>query len=92
MPKQVRSARGVILDFDTIIIKQQLAQAPMNIEVARRKEFIDSKEGKTRGSKQTEDAAALVETTKSEVAQEVDAELAVDASAKSIKKSTKTTK
>lgn len=51
MPRIVRTARGVQLDFDTIIIKQQLAQAPMNIEVARRKEFIDSKEGKARGAK-----------------------------------------
>lgn len=51
MPRIVRTARGEQVDFDTIIIKQQLAQAPMNIEVARRKEFIDSKEGKARGMK-----------------------------------------
>ncbi len=51
MPRTVRTARGVIIDFDVIILKQQLAQAPMNIEVARRKEFIDSKEGKARGVK-----------------------------------------
>jgi hypothetical protein len=51
MPRTVRTARGAVIDFDVIILKQQLAQAPMNIEVARRKEFIDSKEGKTRGSK-----------------------------------------
>jgi hypothetical protein len=38
-----------MVDFDTIVIKQMLAQAPMNIEVARRKEFIDAKEGKPRG-------------------------------------------
>ena len=50
MPRLVRTARGVQIDFDTIIIKQQLAQAPMNVEVARRKEFIDSKEGKVRGA------------------------------------------
>lgn len=51
MPRIVRTARGEMIDFDTIIIKQQLAEAPMNIEVARRKQFIDSKEGKVRGSK-----------------------------------------
>lgn len=54
MPRNVRIARGDIVDFDAIIIKQQLAQAPMNIEVARRKEFIDSKEGKVRGAKKTD--------------------------------------
>lgn len=48
MPRIVRTARGELVDFDTIIIKQQLAQAPMDIEVARRKEFIDSKESKPR--------------------------------------------
>lgn len=51
MPRIVRTARGELVDFDTIIIKQQLAQAPMNIEVARRKEFIDSREGSTRAVK-----------------------------------------
>jgi len=51
MSRIVRTARGVEVDFDAIIIKQQLAQAPMNVEVARRKEFIDSKEGKGRGAK-----------------------------------------
>lgn len=45
MPRLVRSARGEIVDFDLILIKNQLAQAPQNIEVARRQQFIDSKEG-----------------------------------------------
>jgi hypothetical protein len=53
MSRNIRTARGEIVDFDAIIIKHQLAQAPMNIEVARRKEFIDSKEGKVRGAKKT---------------------------------------
>jgi hypothetical protein len=46
MPRIIRTARGESIDFDAIIIKQQLAQAPMNIEVAQRKRFIDSKEEK----------------------------------------------
>lgn len=42
------SARGEQVDFDLLLIKQQLAAAPQNIEVARRQEFIDNKEeGKT---------------------------------------------
>jgi hypothetical protein len=51
MPRIVRTARGEQIDFDAIVIKQQIAAAPMNIEVARRKEFIDSKEGKVRGAR-----------------------------------------
>jgi hypothetical protein len=51
MAKQVRTARGVLIDFDAIIIKNQMAQAPMNIEVASRKNFIDSKEGRARGQR-----------------------------------------
>lgn len=46
MSRMIRTARGESVDFDAIIIKQQLAQAPMNIEVAQRKRFIDSKEEK----------------------------------------------
>ena len=48
MPKNVRTARGDVVDFDTLRIKQSLAQAPMNIEVERRKKFIDTKEGTAR--------------------------------------------
>lgn len=51
MPRTVRTARGEMIDFDAIVIKQQIASAPMNIDVARRKEFIDSKEGKVRGAR-----------------------------------------
>lgn len=51
MPRIVRTARGEQIDFDAIVIKQQIAAAPMNIDVARRKEFIDSKEGKVRGAR-----------------------------------------
>lgn len=51
MSHTIRTARGELVDFDAIKIKQELAQSPMNIEVARRKAFIDSKEGKARGFK-----------------------------------------
>ena len=53
MPRIVRTARGEQIDFDAIVIKQQIAAAPMNIDVARRKEFIDSKEGKVRGARRS---------------------------------------
>jgi len=46
--RKTQSARGDIVDFDMLMIKAQLAAAPQNVEVARRQEFIDSKEqGKT---------------------------------------------
>lgn len=51
MPRHVRTALGEIVDFDALILKQKIAQAPMSIEVARRKEFIDNKEGRGRGQK-----------------------------------------
>jgi hypothetical protein len=52
MPRIVRTALGELVDFDALILKQKIAQAPMSIEVARRKEFIDNKEGRGRGQRQ----------------------------------------
>lgn len=65
MPRIYRSARGEPVDFDAVVIKQQLAQAPMNIEVARRKEFIDNKEEKPRRTQQLQvpDGAISNETS-----------------------------
>lgn len=42
--RKITSARGEVVDFDLLMIKQQLAAAPQNIEVARRQDFIDNKE------------------------------------------------
>lgn len=50
MARIIRTARGESVDFDAIMIKQQLAQAPMNIEVEKRKRFIDSREEKPKRS------------------------------------------
>jgi hypothetical protein len=44
MGKMARSARGEIVDFDLIAIKQQLASAPPPVEVSTRREYIDNKE------------------------------------------------
>ncbi len=46
--KKTVSARGEQVDFDLLLIKQQLAAAPQNIEVTRRKEFIDNKEQRSK--------------------------------------------
>jgi hypothetical protein len=41
---KIMSARGEEVDFQLLQIKQQLADAPQNLEVARRQAFIDNKE------------------------------------------------
>jgi hypothetical protein len=48
MPNIITTARGERVDLDVIKIKGQLAQAPMNVEVERRKQFIDTKEEKAK--------------------------------------------
>jgi hypothetical protein len=49
MSKQARSARGDIVDFDLLAIKQQLATAPIPVGATQRRKFIDEKDGfKTR--------------------------------------------
>jgi hypothetical protein len=44
MPRTYLSARGEVVDFDVHLIKQQLATAPMTVDVEKRKTFIESKE------------------------------------------------
>lgn len=43
MSKAVRSARGELVDFDLLKIKQQIATAPKPTNVAARESFIDQK-------------------------------------------------
>lgn len=73
MPRQVRTARGDLIDFDALVIKQQLAQAPMNVEVANRKSFIDTQEAKKRGQRapSAQPAAPLIEPQIEEAAEEI---------------------
>lgn len=44
MPRDYRTARGEKVNLDALRIKQQLSQAPMTVEVERRKDHIDNKE------------------------------------------------
>jgi len=44
MSKKARSARGEIVDFDLLSIKQQLATTPVNNTVDSRRKFIDEKD------------------------------------------------
>lgn len=48
MANIITTARGVRVDLDVIKIKGQLAQAPMNVEVARRKTLLDGREERPR--------------------------------------------
>jgi hypothetical protein len=43
MPKKVRTAKGQIIDFDLLRIKQQLGDAPKPANVQARQDFIDQK-------------------------------------------------
>ncbi len=43
MGKRVRSAKGEMVDFDFLKIKQQLASAPPPIEVKDRQNFIENR-------------------------------------------------
>jgi hypothetical protein len=45
MSRKTRSARGEVVDFDLIAIKQQLAMAPTPVSVNQRRRFIDEKDG-----------------------------------------------
>lgn len=58
---QVRSARGDVVNFELIAIKQQLASAPTPKSVEDRRRFIDEKDGirTTRQIDQNVDALAL---------------------------------
>jgi hypothetical protein len=53
MSKKARSARGELVDFDMLAIKQQLATLPVPVSVDARRRFIDDKDGvKQKATKQ----------------------------------------
>ena len=45
MSKKAMSARGELVDFDLLAIKEQLATMPVPVGVDQRRKFIDEKEG-----------------------------------------------
>ena len=45
MSQYIRSARGELIDFELLAIKQQLANAPVPKVVEQRKKAIDEKDG-----------------------------------------------
>lgn len=45
MSRKARSARGNVVDFDLLAIKEQLAAKPVPVGVNERRRFIDEKDG-----------------------------------------------
>jgi len=43
MPRKVRSAKGEVIDFDLLKIKEQIASRPPTTDVKKREDFIDKK-------------------------------------------------
>lgn len=79
MPKKVRSAKGQIVDFDLMKIKQQLGDTAEPTNVQARKDFIDAKlRRRMRKIKKTLDGATRkpVEPNTTEVAKNVAVEAA----------------
>lgn len=57
MSRTARSARGVLVDFDLLAIKEQLASTPVPVAVDQRRKFIDEKDGiRTKSTSQAEPA------------------------------------
>ena len=45
MTKKDRIARGEVVDFDVLVIKQKLASNPVPVSVDIRRKYIDEKDG-----------------------------------------------
>ena len=63
MFKRVRSARGEIIDFELIHIKQQLAQVDLTVDVSARKDFIEHRENGKSIASFTEDGDIITPTS-----------------------------
>ncbi len=59
---RVRSAKGEVIDFDLIKIKQQIAEADISVDVKKRKRYIDKKEGIKAAEAEVESEEILEET------------------------------
>lgn len=65
MSKGVKSARGELVDFDLLKIKQQIASAPKTTQVQAREDFIDQK-FKRRLKRMTNGIATAIATQQAE--------------------------
>lgn len=67
-----KSARGEIIDFDLLKIKQQIASAPPSSEVSRRKDFIENRLRRRTKKAELPVAAVTVDKPAPEVAPKED--------------------
>lgn len=67
MSKGVKSARGQVVDFDLLKIKQQIASAPKPTQVQVREDFIDQKFKRRLKRLNTEAAAAVANQSAADV-------------------------
>ena len=61
---KARSARGVVVDFDLLAIKEKLASTPKPVEVKERENFIAQKSRRRRAKKVEETEKTDTEATK----------------------------
>lgn len=74
---KVRTARGDVIDFDEVRVKQSLAQTPANIQVKAREQFIDQRIKRTSKRRAALLSQQLLDQNAEEVAQVAeDAEVA----------------
>lgn len=95
MGKKVRSAKGEVVDFDYLKIKEQLAAAPTPVEVKNRQNFIENRLKRRIKKKvpEVEPVAVDVEPTLPAATEEnVSEESVVEAKAAPVTKKTTTTK
>lgn len=72
MPKKVKSARGVTVDFDLLRIKEQISAEPAPLDVTARQKHIDSRvRRRLRNTKKSN--LPTTPTTKSKPVVDVDA-------------------
>ena len=85
-----KSAKGEIVDFDLLKIKQQIASAPPSSDVARRQDFIENR--LRRRTKKVVLPVAPIETNASvpEVAEEVKEDIVIEKASIENTKSNKT--
>jgi len=73
-----KSARGEIVDFDLLKIKEQIASAPPSTEVSRRKEFIENRLRRRTKKAVPVIAPITVDVAAPEVAPEVKEDIVVE--------------
>ena len=66
---KARSARGVVVDFDLLAIKEKLASTPKPVEVKERENFIAQK-SRRRRAKKVEEAEKTTEEATEETKEE----------------------